>query len=85
MRTHVCLDPEAMILPEYFKHMVTVACESGLVQQQQKKMRHQKGKDEQEADLCRERPRRHLAPMLCPMLQTLMGQVGLQVIDVYAI
>lgn len=50
-----------------------------------KKMRHQKGKDEQEADLCRERPRRHLAPMLCPMLQTLMGQVGLQVIDVYAI
>ena len=43
MRTCVHLDPESIILTEYHnvkalvKGMVTVACESGLVQQQQKK------------------------------------------------
>ena len=88
MRTCVHLDPESSILPEYqdvyalVKCMVTVACESGLVQQI---IRQQKGKGEQEADLHDEKTRRHPAPMLCAVLHTPMGQMLLQQIDVYAI
>ena len=88
MRTCVHLDPESIILTEYHnvkalvKGMVTVACESGLVQQ---RMRQQKGKDEQEADLHEEKTMRHYAPMFFPALWSVMDQVVLQLIDVYAI
>lgn len=78
MRTHVHVNTESTILPEYHnvealvKCIVTVASELGLMQQ---RIRTQEGKGEQEAYMQEEKTRKHPAPMLCPMLQTVMDQV----------